>query len=237
MELTVASFALTYLLKNGSKKETKEAQVQKPSKTVKLVIAGAPGCGKGTQCESITKKFGCVQISTGDLLRAEIKKGGELAKQIASYTETGGLVPDELVNPILKNAMNSEEIVKKGWILDGYPRSESNWEYLEKEKIRPNVVLYIDISDELSIQRQTGRVKDEVTGKVYNTNFLPPPPDAKVSQRSTDADVEKTKKRLELFHSGMKDFFRWYPETVRIDGSKSIEEVFDQVSKVIESKI
>jgi adenylate kinase len=198
-------------------------------------ILGAPGSGKGTQCEFITKEFDCVQISTGDLLRAEIKKGDDRGKKIASFTETGGLVPDELVNPVLKDALNGCALAKKGWILDGYPRTDSNWEYLEKENIIPNCVIYVEISDELSIQRQTGRVMDQTTGKVYNTNFLPPPKDAKISQRATDADVEKAKKRLQVFDEGMKDFMRWYPNTVTIDGSKTIEEVYAQISKVLHS--
>lgn len=116
-----------------------------------LFVLGGPGSGKGTQCENMKNKFGFVHYSTGDLLRAEVKKGTELGKEIDSYISKGNLVPGEVaVNLIKKNIL--EEKNDFTFIIDGYPRNQSNidcWEKVVKDDIDVLGCLYLDCSEDI----------------------------------------------------------------------------------------
>lgn len=89
----------------------------------KIIIAGAPASGKGTQCEFIVDKFGVVHISTGDALREQVSKGTELGKLAKEYMDKGGLVPDEVMIGIVESRLAQDDCKEKGWLLDGFPRT------------------------------------------------------------------------------------------------------------------
>eukprot|EP01080_Neovahlkampfia_damariscottae_P003394 gene3394-5939_t len=208
----------------------------KPRK-LNIIIAGPPGSGKGTVSESIIKEYDLVHVATGDLIRAELKKDNAWSKEAKTYVDNGGLVPQKLVNPLLQKKIESENVTRKGYILDGYPRSLENFETLKEMNIVPDLVLFVDVSDQLSIDRQSGRVTDPVTGVTYHLVFNPPPTEeikARCTQRSTD-NVNKAKDRLKTYHDEMDDFTKWYPNAVKIDGSKSITEVWEQTKAAIEA--
>lgn len=145
---------------------------------------------------------------------------------------SGKLVPEEIVNPLLKGRLEKEDVTKQGWLLDGYPRSDANFDYLTREKITPNIVLLIEVSDDIALKRQTGRVTAE-DGKVYNLFFSPPPNGMKYTQRATDADESKAKKRMEVHHEEMKNFNKWYPDTITFDGTKDVESVKNDIIQAI----
>ena len=125
-----------------------------------ILFLGAPGCGKGTQSKLIIKEFGIPQISTGDLLREEIKGGSSLGKEIQDIMSTGKFVSDDLVLSLVSKKLGQDEC-KKGFILDGYPRNISQAKSLDELFITKNIsleyVFLIDVPFETLIERCTGR--------------------------------------------------------------------------------
>ncbi|EAZ41266.1 hypothetical protein OsJ_25775 [Oryza sativa Japonica Group] len=121
---------------------------------LKVMIAGAPASGKGTQCELIKSKYGLVHISAGDLLRAEIAAGSENGKRAKEFMEKGQLVPDEIVVNMVKERLLQPDAQEKGWLLDGYPRSYSQAMALETLNIRPDIFILLDVKLRLQTHYQ-----------------------------------------------------------------------------------
>ncbi|CAN1290322.1 Adenylate kinase 5, chloroplastic [Linum perenne] len=124
------------------------------------MISGAPASGKGTQCELIVQKFGLVHISTGDLLRAEVSAGTEIGNRAKEFMNAGRLVPDEVVTAMVTARLSRDDAKERGWLLDGYPRSSSQAESLEKLNIRPDIYIVLNVPDEVLIDRCVGRRLD-----------------------------------------------------------------------------
>jgi adenylate kinase len=106
----------------------------------KVIISGAPASGKGTQCEFIVSRFGVVHISTGDALREQVKAGTQLGKQVKGYMAKGELVPDDLIIDIVKDRLAKSDCVRKGWLLDGFPRTGVQAEAMRKAGINAGTV-------------------------------------------------------------------------------------------------
>ncbi|KAE8728531.1 Adenylate kinase 2 [Hibiscus syriacus] len=117
---------------------------------LKVIISGAPASGKGTQCELITRKYGLVHISAGDLLRAEIAAASENGKLAKEYMEKGQLVPNEIVVMMVKERLLQLDSQQRGWLLDGYPRSSSQAAALEDYGIRPDVFILLDVNGNMA---------------------------------------------------------------------------------------
>ena len=167
-----------------------------------LIFLGAPGAGKGTQAQRLSEDKGFIQVSTGDILRANVKEGTELGKEAKKYMEAGKLVPDKLIIAMVEEKL--KELEDRDIILDGFPRTVKQAEALEEllNNVGRNldVVILFDVSDEEVIRRITGRRIDPKTGRVYHVEFNPPPEDVEVIQRDDDKE-EVVKKRLEIYHS------------------------------------
>ena len=139
----------------------------------RVMIAGAPASGKGTQCELIVEKYGLVHISAGDLLRAAVKEGTPAGLEAKEYMDRGDLVPDSCVVSMVVDALDTPDAKEKGWLLDGYPRSASQADAIAKEGIEPDTFLLLDVPDEMLIERVVGRRLDPETGKIYHLKFSP----------------------------------------------------------------
>ena len=137
-----------------------------------LIIMGAPGAGKGTQAELISKREEIPAISTGQILRGAIKAGTELGIKAKSFMDAGALVPDEVVNGIVRDYLVSDDC-RRGFILDGFPRTIAQAEALENMGVRIDAVLSIEVSDERIIRRMSGRRVCDC-GMSYHTEYLPP---------------------------------------------------------------
>ena len=120
-----------------------------------MIFLGAPGSGKGTQAEMVAKDLGVPLVSTGDIMREEVKEGTELGKEVKSYMDSGELVPDDLVIDIIKNRINEDDC-RKGFILDGFPRTVRQAEELEGIT-HVDLVLNLDAPHGVIIQRMFGR--------------------------------------------------------------------------------
>jgi len=182
------------------------SEEKKPMATPKIIIAGAPASGKGTQCEFIVQKFGVVHISTGDALREQVKAGTELGKLAKGYMDSGGLVPDDVMIGIVKDRLAEDDCKTKGWLLDGFPRTAVQAEAMARAGIKADKFILLNVPDSILIERCVGRRTDPATGKIYHLKFNPPPADAEVQARlvhRSDDTEEAMVKRLEQYRKNV----------------------------------
>ena len=140
---------------------------------MKLVLLGAPGAGKGTQAEIISEKYNIPTISTGNIIRAALKNGTEMGLKAKAYIDSGRLVPDDVVIGIIKERL-AEDDCKKGFILDGFPRTIPQAEALDQMGIAVDAALSIEVSDREIVKRMSGRRVCEKCGASYHTEFKKP---------------------------------------------------------------
>uniref|UniRef100_A0A0G4FBJ1 Adenylate kinase active site lid domain-containing protein n=1 Tax=Chromera velia CCMP2878 TaxID=1169474 RepID=A0A0G4FBJ1_9ALVE len=145
------------------------ASIPRPSAALRMVFLGAPGAGKGTYASRITKLWGVPHISTGDIIRAEIKSGSDLGVQFKSYSDKGALVPDELVVAIAKKRLSQPD-VKDGYILDGFPRTVPQAEALQDAdaSLRPTLCVNICLPEKYLIMKLAGRRVCSVCNDSFN---------------------------------------------------------------------
>ncbi len=204
-----------------------------------IMLIGAPGSGKGTQAKKLKEKLGYAHISTGDLLRAAVKAGTELGKQAKGFMDAGGLVPDELVIGLLKEAITQPETAT-GFILDGFPRTAPQAEALDAE-VTLDKVVYIKVPFELIEERITGRRMSKA-GHVYHVKYNPPKVEGTCDvsgealyQRSDDTP-EKVKERLDKFVAETEPVVPRYRASgivAEVDGVGTPDEVFARISAVL----
>ena len=198
----------------GSSSTNVEGPVEgKPSV---VFVLGGPGSGKGTQCETIVRDFGYEHLSTGDLLREEAKKEGELSKKLNEVMSQGKLVSSELLVELLKKAMKDKGWEKKKFLLDGFPRNQENineWNKQVGKEAHIQFVLFFDVDKEIMKKRLIKRGED--------------------SGRADDNE-ETIMKRFETFEKESVPVIKFYQKQKKvqqIDAGKSIEEVNEQVKK------
>ena len=185
-----------------------------------IVIFGAPGSGKGTQSEKIVEKYGINHISTGDVLRAEIKNGTELGKTAKSYIDQGQLIPDELMIDILASVFDSFED-SKGVIFDGFPRTTPQAEALKK--------MLSERGHKIAAMIELAVPEDELMARLINRG--------KESGRSDDNE-ETIKKRLNVYHTQTAPLIDWYEKEGihhHIEGLGTVDEIFARVCNVIDN--
>ena len=205
-----------------------------------IVIFGAPGSGKGTQSDMIIKKYGLFHISTGDVLRAEMKNGTELGKIAEGYISKGQLVPDELIIDMLAKVLDSNEETKNGVIFDGFPRTIPQAEALVKAGIPIDDVVEIAVPDEVILERMSGRRVHVASGRTYHVKFNPPKVEGvddvtgePLIQRPDDKE-ETVKKRLEVYHTQTEALVGFYQSLVAKGDSKTKYIKIDGVGDVNE---
>ncbi|PTF83242.1 adenylate kinase [Staphylococcus chromogenes] len=212
-----------------------------------IILMGLPGAGKGTQASEIIKKYPIPHISTGDMFRKAIKDETELGKEAKSYMDRGELVPDEVTVGIVKERI-SEDDAKKGFLLDGFPRTIEQAEALNsilKDLGREiEAVVNIDVPEEELMNRLTGRRICEICGTTYHLVFNPPKVEGvcdleggKLYQREDD-NPETVANRLDVNIKQSKPILDFYSQKgvlKNIDGSKNINEVTEDVIRILES--
>lgn len=203
---------------------------------IHLLLIGAPAAGKGVQSAKIIEKFGLIHVSTGDILRENIRDQTELGLMVKSCLDEGRLVPDDIINRIVIDRLEREDCVRHGWIMDGAIRTRAQAQAMVAAGHAPEVVIHIDVADEVVLQRICGRRTDPVTGAIYNlaTN---PPTDPEVSARlvqRSDDTVEKMESRLKDFHDQTEPVLNEFSSIVhRIDGTQSIDKVFEDICAIL----
>ena len=211
-----------------------------------IILVGLPGAGKGTQASEIVKKFPIPHISTGDMFRKAIKDETDLGKEAKSYMDRGELVPDEVTVGIVKERI-SEDDAKKGFLLDGFPRTidqaESLSQIMSELDREIDAVINIEVPEEELMNRLTGRRICEKCGTTYHLVFNPPKVDGicdidggKLYQREDD-NPETVSNRLSVNVKQSKPILEYYNNKgvlKNIDGSKDIDEVTNDVIDILD---
>lgn len=202
-----------------------------------LVFLGAPGAGKGTQAKRISEKYDIPHISTGDILRANIKEGTELGKLAKSYIDKGALVPDEVIIKVMQ-ARLAEDDCKKGYLLDGFPRTIEQAKALDKITT-VTLAVNIVVDDDAVVRRIAGR-RMCVCGESYHISTHPSDVcdkcGAKLYQRDDDKE-ETVKSRLDVYAKQTAPLIEYYSDKgvlVDVDGMQDVAEVTKEIIKVID---
>lgn len=210
-----------------------------------IIIFGPPGAGKGTQAKKMVDFYGIPQISTGDILRANVREGTELGLAAKAYMDKGELVPDEVLIGIIKNRLKEEDC-ENGFILDGYPRTIPQADALATildEINKPiDVVLNLEVPDEELVERISGRLMCNNCGASYHRTFNPPKKEGvcdicggELFQRADDRE-EAVKNRLDVYKRQTQPLIDYYAKQgllVFLDGTKDINEVFEDIKAVL----
>jgi adenylate kinase len=210
-----------------------------------LILLGPPGAGKGTQAERLQDDFQVPFISTGDMLRSNVKALTELGKQAQMYMRAGELVPDDLIVAMAAARLHEED-ARDGFILDGFPRTLEQAKALEKQLStlgrRVTAALLVDVPDEEVIRRLSGRRVCVKSGHNYHVEFDPPKHEGVCDQdgsrlmRRDDDDPEVVRNRLRVYHEQTEPLVEYYDEQGvmrRIDGTRDATEVHDHIRAVI----
>ena len=207
-----------------------------------LVFLGPPGAGKGTQAKRLARDLGLVHISTGDILREAVKNQTPLGRKAKEYMDRGELVPDDLIIALIEEVMPPEG----GVIFDGFPRTIAQAEALDqmlsRKGFKLDAVILFDVPDEVVVERLSGRRVCPSCGAVYHIKFNPPKEDeicdkcgTKLVQREDDRE-EVVRNRLEVYRKQTAPLIEYYEGKgilIRLDASKDIEEVYQQLRKVV----
>jgi adenylate kinase len=210
-----------------------------------IILLGPPGAGKGTQAKMLVDKYGIPQISTGDILRANLKAQTELGLEAKKYMDAGKLVPDEVVIGIINNRIKEDDC-GKGYMLDGFPRTVAQAQALDKilaqDKSGIDHVVSIDVPDSELLGRLTGRRTCRQCGQGYHVMFDPPKKDAvcdkcggELYQRDDDNEATVSN-RLKVYADQTQPLIDYYKNKglLRpINGLGQISEIFNRVTAVL----
>lgn len=211
---------------------------------LRLIILGAPGSGKGSQCKWITRDYDVPHISTGDILRKNIADGTELGMKAKEYMDKGELVPDELVIDLLKARLEEEDCVEKGFLLDGFPRTVAQAEalnqYLEEKGVEIDKVINLHVPDEEIMSRAINRrtCENSECKEIYNLKDNPPKVEgicdkcgSKLFQRKDDNE-ETVTNRLHVYHAQTEPLIAYYNEKGKVATVVGQELLEDTISLV-----
>ena len=214
-------------------------------RSLRLILLGAPGGGKGTQAGFITQKYGIPQISTGDMLRAAVKACSPLGLAAKKVMDAGGLVPDDVIIGLVQDRIKQPDCAH-GFLFDGFPRTIPQAEAMREAGVAIDYVVEVDVDDAEIIRRMSGRRVHLASGRTYHVVFNPPRVAGKddatgedLVQREDDRE-ETVRKRLAVYHSQTKPLVDYYanwaasgapgaPKHVRIPGIGSVENIRDQI--------
>lgn len=208
---------------------------------MKLTLLGAPGAGKGTQAEILSKKLGIPTISTGNILRAAMKNGTSVGLAAKSYIDKGALVPDSVIIDIVKERL-AESDCANGFILDGMPRTIPQAEALLANGIELDAVLSLEIDDEAIVQRMGGRRTCPCCGATYHIVSNPPKTEGKCDSCGSELTVraddkpETVRDRLNVYHEQtepLKGFYENLGLLRSVDNVGSIEDISREIFRVL----
>jgi adenylate kinase len=213
--------------------------------TMRIILLGGPGAGKGTQAAYITDHFGIPQISTGDMLRAEVKAGTDLGLAARRIMDRGELVPDDIIVAMVR-ARIAEPDCRDGFLLDGFPRTIPQAEALHAAEIRIDAVVEIGVDDDEIVRRLGGRRVHPASGRSYHVEFNPPREPGRddrtgepLVQRDDDSE-DTVRARLEVYHRQTEPLIGFYrefqarggdaaPSTLRVDGCGTVEQIRERL--------
>jgi len=212
---------------------------------MKIILLGPPGAGKGTQANFIKQEFGIPQISTGDILRAEVRAGTNRGLELKKIMDAGQLVSDDLILEIIKVRITAEDC-RNGYLFDGFPRTVAQADGMKANNIDVDAVVELQVDDAEIIRRMSGRRVHPGSGRSYHLIFNPPREEGRddvtgeaLIQRDDDRE-ETVMKRLEIYHSQTSPLIEYYsnwakntdktaPHYYRIDGNADVNHIRDEI--------
>jgi adenylate kinase len=209
---------------------------------MRVILLGPQGAGKGTQAKRLADRVGATHISTGDIVRAEIKSGSDLGKKVQEYNDKGELVPDEIIVEMAKPYLDDAG----AWLLDGFPRNRAQAEALDAalDDIGEDLdaVVALEAPDDALVERLSGRRQSQATGKIYHVEYDPPPENGDdpgpFFQRDDDAE-EAIRRRLEIYHDQtepLKDYYARRDLLVTVDAGQEIPRVTEDILEAVGRK-
>ncbi|MEQ8314153.1 MAG: adenylate kinase [Gammaproteobacteria bacterium] len=214
---------------------------------MRIILLGAPGAGKGTQAQYITEQLNIPQISTGDMLRAAVKAGTDLGKQVEQVMASGQLVTDEIIVALVKDRIQQADCAN-GFLFDGFPRTIPQAEALVAAEVPIDVVLEIDVPDDEIVKRLSGRRVHLDSGRVYHVEFNPPEKPGvddvtgePLIQREDDKE-ETVRERLSVYHEQTKPLVDFYAQreaegtgvkVIKVNGVASVDSIKDEISTAL----
>ncbi len=219
---------------------------------MRLMLLGAPGAGKGTQAKLLCEHFHIPQISTGDRLRHEVSRGTPLGKKVKTIMNQGGLVPDDIMIDVIKKRLQELDC-RKGFLLDGFPRTLPQAKALKKENIFLDYVIEIDVDEEEIVHRLSGRRVHPGSDRIYHITFNPPrilgkddiTGEALIHRR--DDEEATVRKRLRIYHQQTEPLVEFYkewgqssaahaPHFLKINGQGDVKKIFQLILMQIADK-
>lgn len=212
-----------------------------------LILLGPPGAGKGTQATRLEEGYRIAQLSTGEMLRAEVEADSEIGRKADGIMKAGQLVPDDLIIGIISERLDQDDC-RNGFILDGFPRTVPQAEALDamlKDKgLKMDHVISIDVDDEAMVRRITGRFSCAKCGAGYHEEFQRPKVDGVCDAcgsteftRRADDNAETVRERLRAYHAQTAPIIDYYEKVGlvrRVDGMEPIDKVTDQLRAAID---
>lgn len=214
---------------------------------MRVVLLGAPGAGKGTQCKRLVTQYKLAHLSSGDILRQERAQGTDLGKKAQAYMDSGALVPDDLIIGMMKKAV--DQAPKAGYVLDGFPRTLNQAVELDKVLAAGgwpiDAVVNLEVDDTIIADRMSGRRSCPKCGAVYHIRNLKPKKDGLCDHDGTsliqrpDDDLDVVKKRLATYHEQTKPLIGYYRKQGRLHdiNANAGADAVDQVIRVILDKV
>ena len=211
-----------------------------------IILLGPPGAGKGTQADLICSLCNIPKISTGDMLREAVASGSDFGKKVSKILDTGGLVSDEIIGSLIEDRLTKPDC-KNGSLFDGVPRTLGQASELQSMGIQFTHVIEIHVDDEVIVNRMSGRRVHPGSGKNYHIEYNPPKVEGidnetgePLIQREDDKP-DTVLKRLSVYHDQTKPLSEFYINRsnssnlkyIKVDGSKTVDEVFELISSQI----
>jgi adenylate kinase len=217
--------------------------------SMRLILLGGPGAGKGTQANFIKDKYGIPQISTGDMLRAAVKAGTPLGLAAKKIMDEGGLVSDDIIIGLVKDRIKEPDCTN-GFLFDGFPRTIPQADAMKEAGVNIESVVEIAVDDDEIVKRMSGRRAHLASGRTYHVLYNPPKVEGKddatgedLVQRDDDKE-ETVRKRIKVYHDQTEPLIEYYskwsengeanaPKYVRIAGVGKVEEIRDAIFKAL----
>lgn len=218
---------------------------------MKIILLGPPGAGKGTQANFIRQEFNIPQISTGDMLRAEVRAGTARGVELKRIMDAGELVSDELILDLIKVRITADDC-RNGYLFDGFPRTVAQADGMRTGNIDVEYVIELWVNDEEIIRRMSGRRIHPQSGRSYHVMFNPPQQAGRdditgeeLIQRDDDRE-DTVRKRLQVYHSQTSPLVDYYselakqngprvPKYFRISGEATVDQVRDEIISKLKS--
>lgn len=208
---------------------------------MRLILLGAPGAGKGTQADILSRMLSIPTISTGNILRAAMKEGTPVGLQAKEYVDNGKLVPDDVIVGIVKERLAKDDC-KNGFILDGMPRTIPQAKALEEAKIEIDAALSINVDDDVIVERMSGRRTCKDCSATFHVVSNPPKVEGKCDQCGGELTIRKddspetVRARLDVYHKETEPLMDFYAERGKlkqVENQPSIELTTEEIKKAL----